>query len=175
MGDRTAPGKADFVYRPATRHKGRDPSMARTTTETDRTAARRIGTAALALVLLLSIAACSEAEGDDSPDIMLSASSGTYSTTIRLDRENELPFSEVIYVTAQFEDEIYGLAGQTAVRVTTDPPSYRVEPQRPPDLQTYRVALIRRVPGTVKVSVYENSQAEPVEFTLVIGGVESDD
>lgn len=175
MEDRTAPGKADFVYRPAVQIKGHVPRMARTTVESIRSAARRAGNTALALALLLLFAACSEAEGNDPPEILPSATSGAYSSTISPDRENEVPFSEVVYVNARFEDEIYGLAGQTAVKVTTDPSSYRVEPQRPPDLRTYRVALLRRVPGTVTVSVYENSQAEPVEFTLVIGGVESED
>lgn len=125
----------------------------------------------LILVIALVSASCSITgdDGPEPPDVLIAVTSGNFSTTVRPDRTTDVPFSEVLLVDVEFEDEVIGSAGQTAVRVSVEPTSYRVEQRSPRDRQTYSFALRNPTPGEVTVEIYENADATPVTFTLAIG------
>ncbi|MFW6075303.1 MAG: hypothetical protein ACOC9Y_06895 [Chloroflexota bacterium] len=125
----------------------------------------------ITVTLSLMLASCSLTGSDDSeaPDVLIAVTAGNFSSTVRPDRTTDVPFQDVMVFDVEFEYEVIGAAGQTAVRVETDPSTYRVEPTTPRDRQTYSFAMFSPRPGEVDVEIYENAEATPVSFTLAIG------
>jgi hypothetical protein len=126
------------------------------------------------LAMLVLLAGCGTGGGDDlaePPDFTFQVTSGTLTTTARPNRTTELPFNPELLVELIFEEPVFGIGGQTAMRVTTNPTSWRVTPlpQRRRDDNTYPFSLTKREPGTVVVTIQVDAETEPVDFTLQIG------
>jgi hypothetical protein len=119
------------------------------------------------------LAACGSSGGaEESPpsNATVSVSSGTFTTTVRVDGATQLPFSETLVIEAAFEEPIYGSAGQTSVFAQASPSAYRVGPRPQRDDRTFVFSLTNRTPGTVEVSIFANRDAKPLVFTLEVGG-----
>lgn len=128
----------------------------------------------LALGVALSLAGCAGGDDDglrEPPDFVFQVTSGTRSTTARPERTTELPFNSTIEVELIFEEPVFASGGRTAIRVTTEPTFWRVEPRvrNRPDDNTYPFVMTNNEPGTVVVTVQVDPETEPVEFTLQIG------
>jgi hypothetical protein len=126
-----------------------------------------------ATLLVTSACGSDDDDGEPAPDIGISVTSGTFTTTVRAEGVTEVPFSETVIVDVLFDDPIYGAAGQTSVYAQADPTTYRIESRPRRNETTYTFALTNRTPGTVEVSVYASRDSQPVTFTLAIG-VEED-
>lgn len=127
---------------------------------------------ALIFIVAVLATACGSTGGAKSPEpsvVGLAVTSGTYTTTVRINGVTVVPFSETIIVEAQFERSIYGTVGQTSAFAEASPVSYRVGPHSHRNDQTFTFTLTNRSPGTVEVSIYENRDASPLTFTLQVG------
>ena len=122
-----------------------------------------------AALILVACGSSGDAEEPEPSNIAISVSSGTFTTTVRMDGVTQVPFSETLVVEAQFEKPIYGAAGQTAVFAQASPTNYRVSSRPPRNERTFSFSLTNRSPGTVEVNIFENRDAKPVTFTLEVG------
>jgi hypothetical protein len=137
----------------------------------DRKRSIRAALAVPLLAILLVTTACGsdDDEGESPPDVGISVTSGSFTTTVRAEGVTEVPFSETVTVDVLFEESIYGAAGQTSVFAQAQPTSYRVDARPRRNELTYTFALTNRTPGTVEVSIFANRDSQPVTFTLAIG------
>lgn len=128
----------------------------------------------LLLAMTMIVASCGLVgnDGPAPPDVSISATTGNFSTTVRPNRTTEMPFAEQVRVDVEFEREVIGLAGQTAVFVEVEPAPFRATPITPRDRNTYSFIITSRSAGEVTVRVFEDRDAVPVTFTLDIGGRE---